>query len=95
MDTTNFTGKTAFRGADENLHVVERFTRIDPETIIYRFAVDDSTAFTKPWTGEVPMVAAKGPLYEYACHEGNLGMVGILAGARADDAADEAAKKSK
>jgi hypothetical protein len=95
VDTTNFTGKTAFRGADENLHVVERFTRIDPETIIYRFAVDDSTAFTKPWTGEVPMVAAKGPLYEYACHEGNLGMVGILAGARADDAADEAAKKSK
>lgn len=95
VDTTNFTGKTAFRGADENLHVVERFTRIDPETIIYRFTVDDSTAFTKPWTGELPMVAAKGPLYEYACHEGNSGLVGILAGARADDAADEAAKKSK
>ncbi len=95
VDTTNFTAKTAFRGADENLHVVERFTRTDPETIIYRFTVDDPTAFTKQWTGELPMVAAKGPLYEYACHEGNMGMVGILAGARADDVADGTAGRSK
>ncbi len=70
VDTTNFTAKTAFRGADENLHVIERFTRIDPETIIYRFTVDESNSISGvPWTGELPMVASAGPLFEYACHE--------------------------
>ena len=55
VDTTNFTDKTHFRGADENLHLVERFTRIDPETILYEFTVDDPTAFTKPWKAQAPM----------------------------------------
>ena len=95
IDTTNFTPDTSFRGSDENLHLIERLTRIDADTILYRFTIDDPTAFTKPWTGEIPFVKASGPLYEYACHEGNLGMTGILAGARADEkkAAENAAKK--
>jgi hypothetical protein len=85
IDTTNFNGKTAYRGSDQNLHLIERLTRTDADTILYRFTIDDPTAFTKPWTGEIPMVKAPGPLYEYACHEGNLGMVGILSSARADE----------
>jgi len=85
IDTTNFNEKTSYRGSDQNLHLIERLTRTDPDTILYRFTIDDPTAFTKPWTGEIPMVKAPGPLYEYACHEGNMGMVGILSSARADE----------
>jgi hypothetical protein len=85
VDTTNFTGKTKFRGADENLHLTERFTRKGPGVLLYEFRVDDPTAFTKPWKGEVPMIASEGPLFEHACHEGNYGLGGILAGARAEE----------
>jgi len=85
VDTTNFTGKTRFRGSDENLHVVERFRRADANTILYRFTVDDPTTFSKPWTAEVAMTKAEGPIYEYACHEGNYAMADMLAGARADE----------
>jgi len=85
VDTANFTPFTSVRGSDENLHVVERFTRVDGDTILYRFLVEDPTAFTKPWSGEIPMLKAQGPLYEYACHEGNAGLAGILAAARADE----------
>ncbi len=87
VDTTNFSDKTSFRGSDENLHVIERFTRIDPDTIVYRFTIDDPTAFTKKWTAELTMVKAPGPIYEYACHEGNYGMMNLLKGARADEKA--------
>jgi hypothetical protein len=89
VDTTNFTDKTHFRGADENLHVIERFTRTGPDTLLYRFTIDDPTAFTKPWTGEIAMGKATGPLYEYACHEGNYSLSSMLAGARAEEAAKE------
>ena len=85
VDTTNFTDKTKFRGADENLHLTERFTRIAADTLLYEFTMDDPTAFTKPWKAEVPMIASDGPLYEHACHEGNYGLAGILGGARADE----------
>jgi hypothetical protein len=85
VETTNFTGKTRFRGSDENLRVTERFTRIDANTILYRFTIDDPTVFTKPWTGEIPLVSAPGPIYEYACHEGNAALPNILAGARAQE----------
>ncbi|PWU05454.1 MAG: hypothetical protein C5B51_14420 [Terriglobia bacterium] len=85
VDTTNFTNKTKFRGADEHLHMTERFTRIAPDTLLYEFTMDDPTAFTKPWKGEVPMIASEGPLYEHACNEGNYGLTGILGGARADE----------
>lgn len=95
VDTTNFTDKTHFRGSDRNLHVIEHFTRTGADTIQYRFTIDDSTAFTKPWTGEIAMSRAPGRIYEYACHEGNYSLANMLAGARAQEkaAAAEAPKK--
>jgi hypothetical protein len=85
IETTNFTGKTGFRGSSENLKVTERLTRVDANTIVYRFTIDDPTTYAKPWTGELPFVATPGPIYEYACHEGNQALVDILAGARAEE----------
>jgi hypothetical protein len=98
VDTINFvssgTGVYAIAlTTDENLHLVERFTRRDAHTLIYEFTVTDPTIWTKPWTASVPMTLSDQPIYEYACHEGNRAMVGMLAGARADEAA--AKEKSK
>jgi hypothetical protein len=83
IDTTNFIGKGNFYGADENLHLTERFTRIKPDTMLYEFTVDDSTAFTRPWRGELSMRKTSEAVFEYACHEGNYSMTNILGGARA------------
>ena len=82
VDTTNFTNKTAFRGADENLHLVERFTRMSADTLVYEVTVEDSTVFTRPWTLRLPMRRADVRIYEYACHEGNYALQDILRGAR-------------
>ena len=82
VETTNFTDKTRFRGSSENLKVIERFTRVDAETVLYRVTLDDPSTFTKAWTAEYPFKATAGPIYEYACHEGNYSMVDILGGAR-------------
>jgi len=82
VDTTNFTAKTAFRGSGENLHLTERFTRTDAETLLYQFTVDDPDSFTKPWSAEIPGVRTSGPILEYACHEGNYGIAGVLVGFR-------------
>ena len=82
VDTTNFTDKTNFRGAGENLHLVERFTRTGPDQLMYEFTVNDPASFTRPWTAQIPMAKTDGPLFEYACHEGNYGMEGMLRGAR-------------
>lgn len=65
------------------MHLVERIRRVDADTLLYEFTVDDPTTWTKPWTAQLPMVKAEGLIYEYACHEGNYGMFGILSGARA------------
>ena len=102
VDSTNFTDQTNFRGppssarqdifSSQDLHVIERFTRTNPGMIVYRFTVEDPSTWTKPWSGEVLMRQTPGPMYEYACHEGNYGLQNILAGARADEA--KAAKKS-
>jgi hypothetical protein len=73
--------------SDEQMHVVERFTRIDADTLRYEFTVADPTVWTKPWTAVVPLRQTTEPMYEYACHEGNYGMAGILRGARADETA--------
>ena len=86
VDTTNFTDKTRFRGSTENLHVVERFNRIDGGTILYRATIEDPAAFSRPWTIEYPFLATKGPIYEYACHEGNYALNDILGGARKKEA---------
>jgi hypothetical protein len=85
VDTTNFTNRTAFRGSSENLHVVERFTRTDPDTVKYEFTVSDPSTWEKSWSGEVPMKKIAGPIFEYACHEGNYGMPNNLSGARAEE----------
>jgi hypothetical protein len=82
VDTTNFNNQTLFRGSSENLHVIERFQRVDANTILYRATMDDPTTFTKSWTIEYPFNATAGPLYEYACHEGNYAMPDIMGGAR-------------
>src|SRR5579864_9375453 len=91
VDTTNFTNKTPFRGSDENLHLVERFTRTGPDTILYEFTVDDPTAFVAPWKAEIPMRRSAGPMYEFACHEGNFALARMLSIARD---AEKAAVKS-
>ena len=88
VDTTNFTDQTPFHGSDRNLHVIERFTLKGPNTLQYRFTIDDLTAFTRTWAGEIIMSRARGPLYEYACHETNYSISAILAGARAEDKHD-------
>ena len=82
VDTANFTGKTQFRGSSENLHVVERFTRVDEKTLLYRFTIEDPTTWDRSWTGEYPWLASDEPIYEYACHEGNYALGGVLRGAR-------------
>jgi hypothetical protein len=96
IDTINFTDKTSFRGSGEKLHLVERFTRVDADTLEYSFTVDDPSTWTRPWTVTYPMVKTEGPIYEYACHEGNYGLKNILSGARWEEkAAEEAARKKK
>lgn len=85
-DTTNFREDINFRGASGNLHVVERFSRPDANSILYKVTVDDPTTFTKNWTMEFPFFATPGPAYEYACHEGNYALTDILTAARKADA---------
>ncbi|PWU05618.1 MAG: hypothetical protein C5B51_14070 [Terriglobia bacterium] len=91
IDTTNFSELNPFPGA-QNLHVIERLTRVDPDTILYQFTVEDPGMWTKPWSGELPITKIKGDLYEYACNEGNYGLENTLRGARV---ADEEAAKAK
>jgi hypothetical protein len=95
VDTTNFTDKTRFNGSGEKLHVVERFTRVDPKTILYRFTVEDPETWDRSWTGEYPWRATDEQLYEYACHEGNYSLGGMLRGARQKEAEDAAKKTGK
>ena len=96
VDTTNFTDRTAFQGSSAALHVVERFTRVSADRIVYQFTAEDPRTWTRPWSAEIPMLATKGPLYEYACHEGNYGMPDILRGARfAEKEAAEAGKRER
>jgi hypothetical protein len=92
VDTTNFTNLVPFRGSSENLHLVERFTRAADNTLIYQFTVEDPTTWAKSWTAEIPWTKTQGPVYEYACHEGNTMISTILRGARV--AEEEAAKKT-
>jgi hypothetical protein len=87
VETTNFTDRTSFRGSDQNLRVVERITRPDVDTLMYEFTIDDPTAFSAPWTARFPMVRSTEQMYEYACHEGNFGLLDTLKGARYDDQA--------
>ena len=94
VDTTNFTDKTRFRGSTADLHVVERFSRIDEKTLRYRFTIEDKNTWSQPWTGEYTWPATDDRVYEYACHEGNYALENILKGARLKEATD-AKSKSK
>ncbi|MGH9349726.1 MAG: hypothetical protein ACRD26_20940 [Vicinamibacterales bacterium] len=82
VETTNFHPLQTFRGASDTLRVIERFTRADADTILYRFTIDDPTTFTASWSGEVPFEATSEPIYEYACHEGNYALSNVLSGER-------------
>ncbi|HYM26502.1 MAG TPA: hypothetical protein VEU08_24960 [Vicinamibacterales bacterium] len=86
IETTQFSDRTSFRGSDDHLRLVERFTRSDRDTIEYRFTVDDPTVWTRPWTAMFPMHRSDGMLFEYACHEGNFRSIeGLLRAARLAD----------
>ena len=102
VDTTNFDDRiidnsfNCCRGAGGNLHVIERFTRVDEDTIDFKYTVDDPSTWTRSWTAAVPMERSEAPLYEYACHEGNYALPGILKGARAQEkAAAESVRRSR
>ena len=94
VDTTNFTNLSAFRGSSEKLHLIERFSRAADNTMTYQFTVEDPATWAKPWTAEIPWTKTKGPVYEWACHEGNTMITTILRGARVADA-EAAQKKAK
>jgi hypothetical protein len=92
VDTTNFNDGGGFYGDaggnfgwDRNLHLIERFSLLDANTLLYRFEVDNPTAFTQPWKGELTMTRAPGPIYEFACHEGNYALPNMLNGFRVNE----------
>jgi hypothetical protein len=85
VESTNFSGKTNVRGSGEGLRLVERFTRTGGNTLLYEFTVHDPASFAKPWTAALPMAKTNDQIYEYACHEGNYAMSGILRGARSGE----------
>jgi hypothetical protein len=92
VETTNFTDKTNYRGSGQTLHLIERFTRLSADVLDYRVTIDDPTTFTRPWTVALEATRTDGEIYEYACHEGNLGLEGILKGARAQEKMETAKK---
>ena len=97
VDTTNFLRETSFRAGvtTSGLHLRERFTRVSDGTLMYEVTTEDPNAWNRPWTYRIPMVKSEYPLFEYACHEGNYGLYNILAGAREQEAAADAAPASR
>ena len=82
-----------FSGASEDMRIIERFTRVDADTLLYEFTVDDPDTWTRPWTAQIPMRKSEEPIFEYACHEGNYSMTHVLAGARAQEKGGARARK--
>ena len=95
VETTNFYQSTSLRGSSSNMRLTERFTRVSADMLLYEFTVNDETTWTKAWTAQIPMRKTDVPMYEYACHEGNYGMTGILSGARALEKTGEHTARSK
>ncbi len=93
VETTNFSDTNSFRGSGPHMKLTERFRRVDADTLLYQFTVDDPETFTQPWTAEIPLSRTPGPIFEYACHEGNYALRNVLAGARAQENAAEQTKK--
>ena len=92
VETTNFSTKVSFRGSDERLRVTERFKLEGPDALHYEFTLDDPTAFTSAWTGAYTMTRTDARMYEYACHEGNYGLMNILRAARVKEREAAAAR---
>jgi hypothetical protein len=90
VETTNFNGLATFQGSSENMHLTERFTRAADDLLLYEFTVNDPESFARPWTAQIPSVRVDGLMYEFACHEGNRGLLGVLNGARLSEANGEA-----
>ena len=88
VETTNFSAQTSFKGSGPNMLLVERFTLTDADRLHYEYTIDDPESFTQPWTVVLPMRRTEGPVYEYACHEGNRSMTMILEMARAEERAE-------
>ncbi len=82
VDTRNFSDKTNFRGSGKNMHLMERFTRVDGDTLLYEYTVTDPESFERSWSVRTAMKRSEAPVYEYACHEGNYGMENLLVAAR-------------
>jgi hypothetical protein len=97
VETINFRRETSLQGSTANTRLIERFTRIDADTVKYEFTVSDPNSYTQPWSAMVPLSRIPGPLFEYGCHEGNYALPNILAGARAQEReeAKEAAKAGR
>jgi hypothetical protein len=87
VETTNFTDKTTFQNSGPDMKLTERFKRTDQDTLMYEFTVNDPSTFARPWTAQIPMSKTDGPIWEYACHEGNYAMTNVLKGARAAETA--------
>jgi hypothetical protein len=92
IETTNFHPQQVFRGASDTLKVTERLSRVDGDTLLYKFTIEDPETFTKPWSGEVPFEKLDEMIYEYACHEANYALSNVLSGARSQEKADAAKK---
>ena len=95
IETTNYSSTSYFMGSAENLHLVERFTRVSPDVLQYEVTVTDPSTWTAPWTAMIPLKRSEDAVYEYACHEGNIGMEGIMAGARALEKAEADAAQTE
>ena len=85
VETTNYTGRTNYMGSGDKMRLIERFTRIDDATLLYEYTVEDPESFEQPWTVALPMTITDGPMFEFACHEGNYGLTNILSAARAEE----------
>jgi hypothetical protein len=86
VETTGFNGMATFQGSGENMHLTERFTRVADDILLYEFTVDDPESFDSAWTAQIPSTRVDDLMYEYACHEGNRGLLGVLTGARLSEA---------
>ena len=85
VETTNYTDRTNYMGSGDKMRLIERFTRIDDATLLYEYTVEDPESFEQPWTVALPMTSTDGPMFEFACHEGNYGLTNILSAARAEE----------
>jgi len=93
VETANYHPETSFRGSSANMKLTERFTRVAKDRLLYQFTIEDPSVWAKPWGGEYEFYPTSGAMYEYACHEGNYGLEGILAGARHEEEEARAAKE--